>query len=579
MAALGHRRLSIIDVGESGHQPMCSHDGRFTIVFNGEIYNYLELRRRLEGLGAEFRTSSDTEVILEAWRAWGSDALAQFRGMFAFALHDAKSASVVFARDPFGKKPLFLARGTTNGRPMLVFGSEIPALLEHPAIEAELNEPMVRQYLMWRYAPGPETFFRNITKLPPGCSLRVTARGEELQRYFTPPEQDSYVLVPEEEAVEQFVALFDESVSLRLRADVPVGAFLSSGLDSSSIAATVTGLGVTDLRTFSIGFRGDPASELPAAEATAEAIGSIHTSLELDIPTLKAQVPMLTRHLAAPLADVASLPVYLISREAKRSVKVILSGEGADEMFGGYPKHRVEARVGGLSPGTIERLGKSMGMVSRVSPDRLRRLRISSRALEQGEFGDRMVAWFGALTPGEVDAVWIGDRGDLQVDALPFSAPQDASGLRRVLHFDQTSWLPDNLLERLDIMTMAASLEGRAPFMDVELARFAASLPDAWRIKGKATKRIIREGLADRLPPAVLSRPKNGFRLPVADWFRTDLEEPFQELLLGGDSRTKQLIDPEFLAGLAAEHSSRRVNHDKTLWALYALEIFLREFF
>jgi asparagine synthase (glutamine-hydrolysing) len=579
LAALGHRRLSIIDLS-GGSQPMTSHDGRYTVVFNGEIYNYIEIRKELLARGAKFVTRSDTEVILEAWRAWGADCLPRFRGMFAFALHDNSERTVVLARDQFGKKPLFLAERHTATGSVLVFGSEISALLTHPAVHAELDVETLYQYLCWRYAPGPFTFFRGIRKLPPGSYLVWQAGEITTRRYWTAPEEADPARRSYSDPVGAFLDVFDEAVKLRLRADVPLGAFLSSGLDSSAIVATMAHLGAPEIRTFSIGFQGDPASELDAAAETAGRFGTIHTPLELAPDDLATQLPILSHHRAAPIAEPADLPIYMMSVEAAKHVKVILSGEGSDEMFAGYPKHLVENYLGGLvGPGLLSVTGRALLAATSLAPTRARRLRIAARAMCEQRFEDRMISWFGAITPGERERIWIGPSVCRQPDVRPFQPARGSTPLRRTLHFDQTSWLPDNLLERMDMMTMAASIEARTPFMDVKLAEFASTLPDNWRISGRVSKRIVREAMASRLPKSVLTRKKNGFRMPVAEWFCGPLRDPARAFLLGPDSISGTYLNRAMLGRLLDEHEQRKINHDKTLWALFSLETFLREFF
>lgn len=579
VAAFGHRRLSIIDLS-LGAQPMTSHDGRFTVVFNGEIYNYLEIRKELIQADAKFTTRSDTEVILEAWRVWGPDCLARFRGMFAFALHDEKTRSVFLARDQFGKKPLFLAERQTPSGSVLVFGSEIRALLAHPAVQAELDVDTLYQYLCWRYAPGPFTFFRGIHKLPPGSYLTWKGGRSTIRRYWTGPEEvDSGRPVPSD-PIGAFREIFDEAVTLRLRADVPVGAFLSGGLDSASIVATLAHLGAPQIRTFSVGFRGDQASELPLAAETARQIGTIHTPLELSTDDLTTLLPMLSRHRGAPVSETADLPIYLMSVEAAKYVKVVLSGEGSDEMFAGYPKHFVERYFGHLAkPGLMSVAGRALLAATSPVAAKARRLRIAARAMCAPRFDDRMIMWFGAITPREREALWAGPKPSRAPDGRPFQAASGSTPLRSVLHFDQTSWLPDNLLERMDMMTMAASIEARTPFMDVRLAEFASTLPDHWRIGGRATKRIVREALGSRLPKAVLTRKKNGFRMPVTEWFRGPLRDPARSILLGTDSISAAYLDRAAVAQLLDSHAMGKQNHDKTLWALFSLETFMREFF
>ncbi|WP_434052581.1 MAG: asparagine synthase (glutamine-hydrolyzing) [Roseibium sp.] len=580
VAALGHRRLSIIDLATGG-QPMASHDNRFTLVFNGEIYNYIEIREELLAGGARFQTKSDTEVILEAWRVWGPDSLTRFRGMFGFAIYDAETRQVTIARDNFGKKPIYIAETQVEGQPCLVFGSEIQSLLQHPAIEPKLDEAALRAYLGWRYVPAPKTLFQGIEKLTPGSYLTWNAEGEVTRaRFWLPPEEREEPRTPPEDPVAEFLEVFDRAVTLRLRADVPLGAFLSGGLDSTAIVASIAHHGISGIRTFSVGFKDDPASELPLAEATAREIGTIHTPVVLEPGDLTDDLPILSRHRAAPIAEPADLPIYRMSIEAAKQVKVVLSGEGSDELFGGYPKHWMEARMGGLAPsGLLSLLGHGAMAATSLAPAKARRVRIAAQALRERRFEDRMVSWFAAFPPDRAEALWKGPPVKPCHGPIPFNAAPGASPLRQVLHFDQTSWLPDNLLERMDIMTMAASIEGRAPFMDIRLAEYAARLSDDWRIRGKVGKYIVRQALEHRIPKIVIDRPKNGFRLPVAEWFRGPLADPFRDLVTGPGSISAQYFDTKAIGELHDAHKSGAATHDKALWSLFALETFLREFF
>lgn len=580
VAALGHRRLAIIDTSESGAQPMASHDGRYHIVFNGEIYNYIELRDELRRHGAVFRSESDTEVILEAWRKWGVGALTRFRGMFSLALYDGKERTVVLARDPFGKKPLFYAERPSGDGVRIVFGSEIQALLCHPDVEAKLDLDSLYDYLSRRYTPGPNTMFAGIRKLLPGSHLTWKDGRITQDRYWLPPEENPSRPPAPDDPVDAFRAVFDEAVKIRLRSDVPIGAFLSSGLDSAAIVATLAHLGVPAIRTYSIGFGGDLASELPGAAQTSAYLGTKHTPIEINSNDLTRYLPMLSRHRGAPVAESADLPIYVMSTEAAKDVKVVLSGEGADELFAGYPKHMVERHLGrAASSGLLEFLGRGLLASLTLGPGSNDRLRIAGRAMSERDFGPRMTSWFGALTTEERDRLWTGPVSDRPVNAIPYQAAPGSSPLRQVLHYDQTSWLPDNLLERMDTMSMAASIEARNPFMDTELAAFSASLPDEWRIKRTITKRIIREALGPRLPEGALNRKKIGFRMPVAEWFRGPLKDPAREILLSSDSIAGQYLDHSLLSSLIHDHVTAESNHEKSMWSLYTLELFLREFF
>jgi len=578
---LGHRRLSIIDLA-ARQQPMESHDQRFSIVFNGEIYNYLELKDELRAKGAVFHTNCDTEVILEAWRFWGEDCLTRLRGMFAFALCDLKERRVFFARDPFGKKPLYYAPFQTSQGEGIVFGSEILALLRHPDVPQELNSSALYDYLCWRYVPAPHTFFQGIQKLLPGSLLTWQEGKWDERRYWLPPEEapmSGPILTGD--PVEAFLNVFEEAVRLRLRSDVPIGTFLSSGLDSTAVVATLRHLGISDIRTFSVGFTGDTAAELSDAAQLAQQLGTIHTPIELDTNHMVSLLPQLSLRRGAPLADPADMPIHMMSLEAGKNVKVVLSGEGADELFGGYPKHVAEQALGWMVPsGMLSLASHAFLSAEAIIPGNRKRLTIAARALKERDFSKRMVRWFGGLSSNERAAIWTGAHpSHAGANLIPFTAAKGASSLRRILHFDQTSWLPDNLLERMDRMTMAASIEGRAPFMDTHLAAFSARLPDHWRIKCRMTKRIMRTAFGNRVPQAVLERPKNGFRLPVSTWFKTELHDQFQDMMASDNAISKDFLHVAKISQIASDHHSGVQDHSKVLWSLFALETFLGEFF
>ena len=563
--ALGHRRLSILDL-EGGAQPMQSADGRHTLTFNGEIYNFVELKEELAAFGVRFKTASDTEVILAAWARWGKDALLRFRGMFALAIYDRADGSVSFARDPFGKKPLYFAQsGETH-----LFASEITALLAHPDINAKLNVAAVYDFLTWRYVPSPQTFFEGITKLAPG-TVAVLKNGKITHsRYWTPPELDP----PAEfkgDPVEAFQDIFDTAVAMRLRSDVPVGMFLSSGIDSAAVLESIVRSGAS-VKAFSVGFSAAQLSELNEAEAIARHFQTDFEPVILTADGLSCQILEMTKVRAGPVSEPADVAVFAMSHRASRDVKVVLTGEGADEHFTGYPKHLIEARLG-----RSDLLSRTAGLALSAVKDR--RLKIAGKALRSKGREQRLVQWFGALSEAERETVWKTTAPCAEFDRMPFLGKEDMSPLRRILHFDQTSWLPDNVLERGDRMTMAASIELRAPFMDVDLSRLAASLPDYWRASGRTTKRVLREAMAERLPKDVLSRRKLGFPVPVGDWFRAELSEMLRTLLVSRDTVITEFVDADWIAGILRAHENGDAAQDKLLWMLFSLELFLRTYF
>lgn len=575
--ALGHVRLAIIDLA-TGDQPMRSEDGRVTLVFNGEIYNYLGLRDELQGLGFTFRTSSDTEVLLQAYRAWGPDCVRRFRGMFAFALWDGAEERLVLARDPFGKKPLYL----WNEGPRLVFGSEAKAILAHPRFQPRLDCQSVADYLLYRYVPGPNTLFKGVVKLDPGC-FAVWQEGRfSIHRYYVPPD-GVYQPPPagdDKASVDAFAAMLDECVRLRMAADVPFGAFLSGGIDSSAIVALMSKHSNMPINTFSIGFKEADYSELGFARSVARQFRTNHTEIQVSADDIMTLLPKMIAFRDAPVAETADVPIYMLSAEAARTVKMVLTGEGADEILGGYPKHRFEPYVQtyqAIMPDILHRW--LVDPLAESLPYGYSRVRTLARSFGVRDAKDRMPRWFGALTRAERDRA-LADRSIVQrrIDERPFQVVDGQTPLRRILYFDQTSWLPDNLLERGDRMTMAGSIEARMPFMDHELAALVNRMPDSVRIRGGEQKWILREMMRGHLPAEILDRPKNGFRVPVNLWFATSLRAYVHDLLLGADSYTRDFFRPGFLTRIFDQHVEGRRNHEKLLWSLLSLELFQRRY-
>jgi asparagine synthase (glutamine-hydrolysing) len=569
--AFGHRRLSIIDI-EGGAQPIASADGQFVLIQNGEIYNYIELREELRALGHVFRTQSDSEVIIEAWRAWGGAALTRLRGMFACALWDARTQSMILARDPFGKKPLFIVE--ESGR--LLFSSEIAPLLEYPGISRAIEPDAIQQYLLNRYVPGPKTFFRAIRKLMPG-SCAIWRDGTLVEtRYYTPP---LAAIEPDienfDEAADALSEVFDDAVRIRMRSDAPFGAYLSGGIDSSAVVATMRRHS-SRVRTFSVGFDDKAYCELDFARDVAERFDTEHEELVVDPKSFLEHWPVAVRHRGAPVSEASDIPILMLSKAASRSVKMVLTGEGADEMLGGYPKHRAEEwveRYQRLVPWWVH--DGLVLPVSRTLPYGARRLQLLARILAERDTTVRLRGWFGSTSAQERASLIGGDGACAPPDTLPFML-SDASPLRRALFFDQTSWLADNLLERGDRMMMAGSIEGRMPFMDTNLASVAAHMPDAFLIGGRGGKRVLRAALRDTLPAELLRRRKVGFRVPFHAWFRGPYRELLCDMLGSQTSRTATFCNPIVLHAYMHEHLESRRNHERILWTLVNLEMFLR---
>lgn len=572
---LGHRRLSIIDLN-TGHQPIGNEDGSIQIVFNGEIYNFQELRQDLIRRGHRFVTASDTETIVHAYEEFGEACIERFRGMFAFAIWDANREKLFLARDRFGKKPLFIyAR-----HDILLFASEIKALLAFPGIETQINQQAVWDYLAYRYVPGPATLYANIRKLMPG-SYAVWERGVLCEtHYYSPPDRQplaAEALPPD--PVGSFLNLLDESVRIRMISDVPFGAFLSGGIDSSAVVELMTRHSTLPVKTFSVGFSESRYSELDYARVIAKQFLTDHHELMVSQDHLMNELPALVRYRDAPVSEPADIPIYLLSKEARRSVKMVLTGEGSDEILGGYPKHVFERYAGAyqmipslLRHGLIEPLVHAL-------PYQFRRAKtaILNLGLETRE--ERMPRWFGALANKERNELVAFKPATSPGSAgIQFETSSRNSALRSILYFDQTSWLPDNLLERGDRMTMAASLEARMPFMDHELAAFVSALPDHYRVRGLQTKWILREAMKRLLPKDILERPKVGFRMPVNEWFRGPMRGYLYDHLTGAGSKTREYYRREALERILREHVQGRHNHEKLLWSLLNLEIWHQQY-
>ena len=522
---------------------------------------------------------SDTEVLLHAYRQWGEACVERLRGMFAFAIWDARRAKLFIARDRFGEKPLFLREDAGN----LHFASEIKALLAVPGARQPVDVSAVWDYLAFRYVPGPKTLVTGIRKLAPGtCGTWHAGRLTE-RRYWTAPDQAPLGEdVPEGDVVASFLERLDEAVSLQMVSDVPFGAFLSGGLDSSAIVALMTRHN-RKVKTFSVGFGGSESgySELGYAGVVARHFATDHHELVVNPDDLVDHLPGLVAFRDAPVTEPSDVPIYLLAREASKSVKMVLTGEGSDELLGGYPKHVVERFAGAyqsIVPGSIRH--NLIQPLARSLPYGFRRAKTAITNLNIEDWPERYARWFGACSNDERESLTrLRVNGHAFGGAVPpFDGDPRASRLRRILYADQTSWLPDNLLERGDRMTMAASIESRVPFLDHELAAFVSRLPDRCRVNGFTTKWVLRRAAASLIPKAILERPKVGFRVPVNRWFQGPMREFVQDHLCGPRSHTRGYYDPKVLDRTLDEHVRGRQNHEKLIWALLNLEIWHRQY-
>ncbi|HEX4779666.1 MAG TPA: asparagine synthase (glutamine-hydrolyzing) [Usitatibacter sp.] len=574
---LGHRRLAIIDP-EGGKQPMCDDAAGLSITFNGEIYNFRELRDELQACGYRFAVHSDTEVLLRAYQHWGDRVVERLRGMFAFAIWDARVQRLFLARDRFGEKPLFIREEAGA----FCFASEVKALLELPMARPGVNLGAVWDFLAYRYVPGPRTLFAGVRKLPPATCATWENGVLTERRYWTPPDGQARGTrreAREENRVPEFLDKLDEAVKLQMVSDVPFGAFLSGGLDSSTIVALMTRHN-SNVRTFSVGFGEGGYSELAYANVVAKHFGTQHHELTVGFDDIVSNLPKLVAFRDAPVSEPSDIPIYMLAREASKTVKMVLTGEGSDEILGGYPKHVFErfAQSWQLLPGYVR--NSLIAPLTQSLPYGFRRAKTAVANLNIEDWRERYVRWFGALDHREREKLSVlrmnGDPA--ATDIPPFDASPGSSTLRRILYFDQTSWLPDNLLERGDRMSMAASIESRVPFLDHELAQFVSTLPDNCRVKGLKTKWILRQAGKSLIPGAILERPKVGFRVPVNQWFQGPLKDYLCDHLKGSDSKTREYYDPQVLDRMLDDHIDGRQNHEKTLWALLNLEIWHRQY-
>ena len=570
-AVLGARRLSIIDLVR-GHQPMTNEDGSISAVQNGEIYNFVEVRADLERRGHRFRTSNDTEILPHAYEEFGDALVDRLRGMFAIAIWDEREQRLLLARDRVGKKPLVYAE--VGG--VFAFASEIQALLTLP-LDRAVDEHALAQYLCLGYIPAPRTGFRDVRSLPPGSVLNVEAgRVRDPRRYW----QISYEpksRMSEAEAVERLRAEIDEAVRVRLMSDVPLGAFLSGGLDSSTVVAFMAA-NAQRVRTFAIGFADEDYSELKYARLVAERFGTEHQEFIVE-PSAIEVLPMLVRHLGNPFADSSIVPTYYVAKIAREHVTVALNGDGGDELFAGYDRYtaaRLGHAFGAVPTPVLHAVGAGLEALPRGASSRFvtraRRLGTMLR-LDADEQYLALVSIFTARTGP------VGRRAQTIADpvALFRAAASDAKAtdtVDRFLAIDAQTYLPGDLLVKMDIATMASSLEGRSPLLDHKLIEFVAHLPASTKVRGITSKYLLRKLMHGQLPELVLTRRKMGFAAPVGRWMRGPMRALVESVLL--DMPPRPLIDRVQVARITREHLDGHVDHAPRLWSLLMLELWFR---
>jgi asparagine synthase (glutamine-hydrolysing) len=567
--ALGMRRLSIIDVA-GGKQPIYNEDGTLGVVFNGEIYNHRALRAELEQKGHHFASRSDTEVLVHLYEEYGADMLLRLRGMFAFAIWDRSRRKLFVARDRVGMKPLSFM--TTDGG--IAFCSEVRSLYAVSRGELRISPAAVMQYLAFGYVPDPNSIFDGVQKLPPGHYLEWTkATGAVVKPYWCPPEVQSSV--PDEQAVVgEIRTRLDAAVASHLESEVPLGAFLSGGLDSSTVVGLMTRHAAGRVKTFSIGFAESEFDESPAARAVAEAFGTDHTDL-IVTPDVEQMFDSVSAIFDEPFADSSAIPTFLVAQLARQSVTVALSGDGGDELFGGYTRYTKTLGAEWSLPRPLASLVAGAGlMLPHFVPGRNRLVDLGRSRL--GRYAATVVQ------PVRVDEGGVARAG--QPGAAVTVADQLSRYLDRsiaddfaaaMMRIDVENYLPGDILTKVDRTSMAVSLEARVPLLDFDLVEFALALPGNLRVNAKETKRLFRRAIRDIVPPFVLERPKRGFEIPLGLWFRGPLRHRL-ESLRSPSSPAAEYVDRKAVARLMREHLIGRRDHSPALWRVLVLDSWLR---
>jgi len=603
-AALAHRRLSIVDLS-TGQQPTCNEDGSVWIIFNGEIYNHADIRKELEGHGHVYRTKSDTETIVHAYEQWGDECVHRFRGMFAFAIWDAPKRRLLLVRDRLGIKPLYWARH----RDTLLFASEIKAILASDLIAPQAHQEVLPEVLSTRYTSGTDTMFRGINKLLPGHRLVFENGNVDVEQYWDVPlgspeglrdrnhdgSADSAALgraglQAGRDVVAQFRELLEESVRLRLMSDVPLGMFLSGGIDSSAIAAIMARMIDRPLQTFSVAFKERAFNELEYAREVAREVGADSHEIVIDDRDFFGALPKLVWHEDEPIAHTSSVPLYFVSALARQHVTVVLTGEGSDELLAGYGKYlrlSLNWRAGtvyerfvpqalrnSVANGVVPNLPGKLGRIARrtfLAMDR------SPEAMFFDNFASiRLADQRALLAPGLRAAVTRAHAYGWS--RAYFEKPGGHSTLLdRLLYADIKTYLVE-LLMKQDQMSMATSIESRVPFLDHKLVEFASQLPDEWKLRGFTTKRVLRESMKGLLPDSILNRPKMGFPVPFAAWTRGPWNAVARDVLLDSRSRQRGIIDPAAVDRLLRDHADGRTEGGDRIWSLLNLELWYRTF-
>jgi asparagine synthase (glutamine-hydrolysing) len=575
-AALGMRRLSIIDLA-GGHQPIRNEDGSVWVVFNGEIYNYRELRAELAGYGHAFYTDTDTETIVHAYEQWGEHAFSHLRGMFGIALWDRRSRTLLLARDRVGIKPLHYAE--RDGR--LSFGSEIKSILVGDDSERSLDPIALGHYLSFSYTPPDSSIFTGIRKLPPGHLLRWQDGRLSIRRYWALPAAETFG-GSIDEAAEALTTILADAVQSHLVSDVPIGALLSGGVDSSLVVGLMARASSRPIKTFSIGFDEPAFDELDGARRLAQHFGTDHHEFVVRPDALDV-VDKLVEHFDEPFGDSSAVPTWYVSQMARRHVTVVLSGDGGDELFGGYDRYLPHPRVAsfdsllgnfgrqaaGAAWGLMPHGVKGKNFLRHVAQDPRGRYLDSIRTFQADEMGALLSAELWGRVAGERSSARAAERFE-RFASLPWPS--------QMMRFDLETYLPEDILTKVDRMSMAHSIESRVPLLDHQVVTFAASLPASLKIRDTERKRVLKQAAASILPREVLTRRKQGFGVPVGDWFRGPLKDFVVDMLQSPRARQRGYFSPRFIDRVVTEHVSGRRDHASRLWPLLMFELWHRRY-
>lgn len=582
---LAMRRLAIIDL-ITGDQPLSNEDGTIWVIFNGEIYNHQELRPRLEAKGHTFRSNTDTEAIVHLYEEYGPACVDHLRGMFAFAIWDESRRRLLLARDRLGQKPLHYAEH--DGA--LLFGSELKCILQYPGLPCKVDLEAIHHYLTLQYIPDPWTAFKGVRKLPPAHRLIWQDGRIQIERYWDLEYEPKWELSGAD-LKQEIRETITEAVRIRLMSDVPLGAHLSGGIDSSIVVGLMAGMMDQPVKTFSIGFKEDAFSELPYARQVAQRFGTDHHEFILEPDALDV-LPKLVQHFDEPFADPAAIPTWYLAQMTRQHVTVALNGDGSDEAFGGYQRYYGDLIAdayrlvpGFLRQGVFDRVLQALPVQTDRPMERsyIMALRQLAQAANISHAAS-VVRWGGYFNEAEKWALYNDDmrqaiNGTASAALLEetFRRARYANRLDRTLYTDVHNYLPGALLPKVDRTTMAHSLEARSPFLDHKVMELAARLPARWKVRGQRTKRILREVFADLLPAAVEKRGKVGFSVPLGMWFRGPLYQPVIELLLAPDARLRSYLRTDEVDRLIEKNRHSQADNGKRIWALLNLEIWLRQ--